>query len=215
MRIINAAAADTYAVGIDEHELLVTHVDGPAVEPVAVDTFEIGMGERYDVVVEVQSPGRWPIRIAHVDSETPPGRAILDYDGTDGGGTEGEIGSRRIQLSNLHSIDSLAGIEGTPDRTVDLTLSGGPMGEDEWTIDGQAYPDADPIPIAAGEHVRFRMRNRSPMRHPMHLHGHHFAVGDAVKDTVVVSGHMGGSDDRFRRGEPRRVVLPLSSHQSV
>ena len=191
LRLINAAAADTYAVGIDGHELLVTHTDGPAVEPVVVDTLEMGMGERYDVVVEAQSPGRWPIRIVPVDSETPSGHAVLNYDGADGGVTEGEIGSHRLELSDLHSIDSIAGVEGTPDRTVDLTLSGGPMGGDAWTIDGQAYPDADPIVIDEGEHVRFRMRNRSPMRHPMHLHGHHFAVGDAIKDTVVVPGHMG------------------------
>lgn len=61
----------------------------------------------------------------------------------------------------------------------------------EWLIDGQAYPNADPIDIQEGEHVRVRMTNRSPVVHPMHLHGHFFQVEDAVKDTVVVPGHMG------------------------
>ena len=191
LRLINAAAATTYEVGIDDHELLVTHTDGPAVEPVTVDTLEIGMGERYDVVVEARSPGRWPIRVTPIDSPTSAGQAVLDYEGVDGNVTEGSIGSRRLDLSDLHSVDSLSAYEGTPDRTVDLTLSGGPMSGNEWTIDGQAYPEADPIHVEAGEHVRFRMVNRSPMRHPMHLHGHHFRVGDALKDTVVVPGHMG------------------------
>jgi FtsP/CotA-like multicopper oxidase with cupredoxin domain len=48
------------------------------------------------------------------------------------------------------------------------------------------------IPIVReGEHVRIRMVNRSPVLHPMHLHGHFFQVGDAVKDTVIVPSHMG------------------------
>lgn len=29
------------------------------------------------------------------------------------------------------------------------------------------------------------------MRHPMHLHGHHFLVDGAFHDTVTVPGHMG------------------------
>ncbi len=60
-----------------------------------------------------------------------------------------------------------------------------------WTIDGQAYPDADPLAIGEGEYVRVRMVNRSPAIHPMHLHGHFFQVGDAVKDTVLVPPHGG------------------------
>lgn len=191
LRLINAAAAATYRFGIEGHELLVTHTDGPAVEPVTVDTLEIGMGERYDVVVEAQSPGRWPIRIRPVRSGTPPGRAILDYEGSDGRITEGGIGRRMLQLTDLRSTDSQAASEGTPDRTVDLILSGTMMSGDAWTINGQTYPDADPIYIAPGEHVRFRMVNRSPIRHPMHLHGHQFRVGDVLKDTVVVPGRMG------------------------
>ena len=191
LRLINAAAATTYAVGIDDHRLTVTHADGPAVEPVTVDTLEIGMGERYDVIVEGDSPGRWPIRIAPVDSVAPAGRALLAYEGATDGIDEGAIGGRRLQYADLRSLEPIPGVEGSPDRTIDLTLSGRGGSGDEWTINGQAYPDADPISIEKGEHVRFQMINRSPIRQPMHLHGHHFAVGDVVKDTVVVPGHMG------------------------
>ncbi|WP_418282663.1 multicopper oxidase family protein [Halorubrum sp. DTA98] len=193
LRLINAAAATTYRFGIGGHTLVATHTDGPAVEPVTVDTLDIGMGERYDVVVAADSAGRWPIRVSPLDTSAPRGRAILDYEGHDGDVTDGEIGSRRLQLSDLTAIDSLDAYTGSPDRTVDLTLSGGPMSGsgDEWTIDGQAYPDADPIRIEEGEYVRLRLQNRSPLRHPMHLHGHHFVVGDVLKDTVVVPGHMG------------------------
>lgn len=207
LRLINAAAATTYAVGIDDHEVTVTHTDGPPVEPTTVDTLEIGMGERYDVIVEAASPGQWPIRIEPIDSGAPGGSAVLRYDGTGAvtGGMDaldrGSIGSRRLQYSDLRSLDPIPGVQGSPDHVVDLELSSGGMMSGmmdgnssepgNWTINGQAYPDADRISIDQGDHVRFRLRNRSPIRHPMHLHGHHFQVGDVVKDTVIVPPHMG------------------------
>lgn len=57
-----------------------------------------------------------------------------------------------------------------------------------WTIGGQAFPDVEPIRVRRGEHVRFVMRNRTTIPHPMHLHGHAFSVGGPdgpIKDTAV------------------------------
>jgi len=73
------------------------------------------------------------------------------------------------------------------DRGHDLLLSGS-MARYRWTINGKAFPDADPLPVEAGERVRLRFQNRSMMFHPMHLHGHTFGLvrGGARKDTVIV-----------------------------
>jgi FtsP/CotA-like multicopper oxidase with cupredoxin domain len=73
------------------------------------------------------------------------------------------------------------------DRTHDLLLSGS-MAPYRWTINGKAFHDTDPLPIEAGERVRLRFRNMSMMFHPMHIHGHTFALvgGGARKDTVIV-----------------------------
>jgi FtsP/CotA-like multicopper oxidase with cupredoxin domain len=75
------------------------------------------------------------------------------------------------------------------DRHYDLTLTGTQIG-------GQSYPDADPLPVADGEWVRFTMRNTSSKWHPMHLHGHRFQVlapggRGPVKDTVAVAARGG------------------------
>ena len=51
-----------------------------------------------------------------------------------------------------------------------------------------------PLPIAKGERVELVFQNRTPMPHPMHLHGHEFQVVEidgkrfagAVRDTVLV-----------------------------
>ena len=75
----------------------------------------------------------------------------------------------------------MMGPEGTP--------SPGKMMAQEWTINGQAYPKADPMEVHQGETVRIRLDNQSAMPHPMHLHGHFFRVGNVSKDTTIVWTH--------------------------
>jgi multicopper oxidase len=57
-----------------------------------------------------------------------------------------------------------------------------------WLLGGQAFPQADAIELERGESVRFVIRNRTMMPHPMHLHGHFFTLGPGGprKDTAVV-----------------------------
>ena len=61
----------------------------------------------------------------------------------------------------------------------------------QWLINGRAYGNHEPLPVKAGERVRVVMTNQSMMFHPMHLHGHTFALtrpdGRGIrKDTVNV-----------------------------
>jgi FtsP/CotA-like multicopper oxidase with cupredoxin domain len=56
---------------------------------------------------------------------------------------------------------------------------------------GQAFPEADTVTVAHGEHVRFVIRNKTMMAHPMHIHGHFLRDTSAradgpLKDTIVV-----------------------------
>jgi len=191
-RFVNASSATAFRVRAGGHPLTVTHADGRPVDPVTVDSFVFGSGERYDAVVEADNPGTWEVRAEAVNGDEPPARALVTYEGVDDSAAPGapSNGGRALAYGDLQARSPLAGIDGSPDRSFDLTLSGR-QGGTEWLIDGQAYPDADPLDVRQGEHVRIRMVNRSPVLHPMHLHGHFFQVGDAVKDTVLVPGHMG------------------------
>jgi FtsP/CotA-like multicopper oxidase with cupredoxin domain len=85
-------------------------------------------------------------------------------------------------------------------RSFDLTLSGGMMGSDVWTVNRKAYPDTDPLSLRLGDRARIRLTNMSMEAHPMHLHGQSFSVlavngnrlaEPLVKDSVDVEGHMG------------------------
>jgi FtsP/CotA-like multicopper oxidase with cupredoxin domain len=141
-----------------------------------------------------------------VDADLPPARAVLKY--TDAAVAsppidavpEGLRAGRLLDLFDLRAVE--ASDSRRPDRTIDLTLSGGMMMNAAWTINGQAYPNAEPIQIHEGERVRIRMVNHSMMLHPMHLHGHFFRTGDVAKDTVIVPPHMGRASLDFTADNP-------------
>jgi len=207
-RFVNAGSATVFGVRIAGHEMTVTHADGRPVDPVDVDSFVFGAGERYDAVVEATNPGTWALRADALDGTEPPARAIVEYESAGGVSPQRPSpASNQLRYGDLRSIASLDGVSGDPDRTFDLTLSRGRARSYTWTIDGQAYPDADPLQVRAGEHVRIRMTNLSPVVHPMHLHGHFFQVGNAIKDTVMVPGHRGQVTIDFYTDDPGRWLF--------
>ncbi len=80
------------------------------------------------------------------------------------------------------------------DRVHQINLTGEMAGY-VWSINGVAWTkDVPPLPVAKGERVELVFQNRTPMPHPMHLHGHEFQVVEidgkrfpgAVRDTVLV-----------------------------
>ena len=207
LRLLNPSGATTFRVAVAGHRMTVTHADARPVEPVPVDSLTIGMGERYDVVVEADNPGVWPIVAATIEGDAAPARAVLRY--TDAAGStlrdglpEGLQSGRALRYADLQSVETLPPLR--PDRTVDLRLS---MRMMAWAINGQLYPDADPIVVREGERVRFRMVNHSMMLHPMHLHGHFFRLGNALKDTVLVEPHMGRASFDFVADNPGRWLF--------
>ncbi|WP_431768731.1 multicopper oxidase family protein [Salinibacter sp.] len=208
-RLINLSSATTYDLALSGHRMLVSHTDGRPVEPVEVDSLRIGMGERYDVIVEANNPGAHALVAEAVEGDVPPARAVVRYPSVrrtrppEGQVPEGLQGGRRLRYGDLQSVETPLGPGEEPDRTMNLRLSGGMMmSRGEWSIDGQHYPDADPLEIRQGERVRVNMQNRSMMLHPMHLHGHFFQVGNALKDTVITEAHMGQASFEFEADNP-------------
>jgi hypothetical protein len=46
-----------------------------------------------------------------------------------------------------------------------------------WTFNARVFPGIDVLPVRLGDKVRIRIANLTMTNHPIHLHGHHFAVG--------------------------------------
>ena len=208
-RLINVSSATAYHLALSGHRMRVTHTEGRPVEPVEVDSLVIGMGERYDVIVATDNPGSHALVARPIARDSAPARAIVRYRGTRSRHAperqipDGLAGGRRLRYSDLQSVETPSGPRGRPDRTFDLELSGGMMrSRGAWMIDGQRYPHADPLRVREGEHVRVNMTNRSMMLHPMHLHGHFFRIGNALKDTVLVEPHMGQASFDFVANNP-------------
>ena len=195
LRLLNPSSSTIYRVALAGHSMRVTHTDGQPVEPVEVEAIRIGMGERYDVLVEADNPGVWQLA-AQVEGTEKLARASFRYAGMGGSPPPpnhmpAELGGQMLSYGALRAAaGSRAPEGGSPDRVLPVTL-GGNEETYVWTINGQAFPDADPIEVGLGEYVRFEMENKSPMPHPMHLHGHFFRVDNGtgrgpLKDTVLV-----------------------------
>src|SRR5215468_8066239 len=45
-----------------------------------------------------------------------------------------------------------------------------------WTFNTRVFPGIDPLVVRRGDRVRVRVGNLTMTNHPIHMHGHHFAV---------------------------------------
>ncbi|SSC22236.1 Multicopper oxidase with three cupredoxin domains (includes cell division protein FtsP and spore coat protein CotA), partial [Klenkia terrae] len=191
-RMVNSAGDTAYRFAIGGHRMTVTHSDGFPVRPVEVDTLIIGMGERYDVVVTA-GDGAFPIVAVPEGKDDAAGFAVLRTASGDAPTADtrpAELGGGLLSYADLAPTEGVTLPARRPDRTVELLLEMADGGR-RWLINGKAFPDHDPLDIRAGERVRLVMSNQSMMFHPMHLHGHTFAVADRAgrglrKDTINV-----------------------------
>ena len=188
LRLVNAGSDTAFRVALGGHRLTITHSDGFPVTPVTTDALLIGMGERYDVLVTV-GDGAFPLVALAEGKEGNALAVVRSASGTPptASARPAELAGKVILSTDLTAAAAVRLPVKDVDRSHDLLLSGS-MAPYRWTINGKTFPDADPLPVEQGQRVRLRFQNMSMMFHPMHVHGHTFAVvrGGARKDTVIV-----------------------------
>ena len=203
LRLINAASATPFRVGLTGHTFTVTHADGQPVSPIDVSTLVIGMGERYDVIVSATNPGTWPLLVSPWGSPVPTTLATLVYAGYERNVAPPFVWPQELQAGRTLRYEDLRSLSpAEPSLPAPLiipaVLSGGMggmgSGMTSWTINGQIYPNADPFVVREGARVQIAMTNRSMMPHPMHLHGHTgilrvpgLSSAGFAKDTVLLN----------------------------
>ncbi|MHA5048397.1 multicopper oxidase family protein [Streptomyces sp. SD15] len=190
IRIINAGGDTAFRVALGGHEMTVTHTDGFPVRHATTDTLLLGMGERYDVLVTAKD-GVFPLT-ALAEGKKASALALLR---TGGGSAPAasvrpkELDGRLLTADQLTADESVALKQREPDRTVKLQLTGG-MEKYDWAFDKKPYRADQRHPVRSGERVRLVFSNSTSMWHPVHLHGHTFAlagvVGGPRKDTAIV-----------------------------
>jgi multicopper oxidase len=194
LRIINAGSDTAYRFAVAGHRLTVTHSDGFPIQPIEVDAILLGMGERYDVTVTAQS-GAWPM-VAVAEGKGVAAVSVLRTTDAPAATSPAPppdflplnelMVGRQLEYKSLRAADHVR-LDGKPDRVIDVNV-GGDMATYQWTIRGSR--GNGPITIEEGAHVRLNLKNTTTMWHPIHLHGHTFALseqpGGARKDTVNV-----------------------------
>lgn len=174
LRLISGASTYQFRFQIDGHPLTVIASDGAPMTPIEVDSILLSPGERYDVLLKANGGKSAWIRAVTLDSNEV--KAMLLY--PDGAPSELATGpvvwaARELMPEQMKSPSPVE-LDAKP-QEVKLTI-GGTMSPYAWNINGQEYPNADPIKLAANQAVRFVMENPTMMDHPFHLHGHYFYV---------------------------------------
>ncbi|MFJ4620448.1 multicopper oxidase family protein [Streptomyces sp. NPDC088812] len=194
IRLINAGGDTPFRVALGGHRMTVTHTDGYPVEHTRTDALILGMGERYDVLVTVKD-GVFPL-VALAEGKKGRALAVLR---TSGGKLPGpsvrprELDGRLVPARRMVPDESVAFHDRAPDRELRFRMTG-TMEKFNWSFDHRPYDIEQRFPIEEGERVRVTLVNATDMWHPMHLHGHTFALAGidsagARKDTALVLPH--------------------------
>jgi FtsP/CotA-like multicopper oxidase with cupredoxin domain len=195
LRIINAGADTAFRVALGGHEMTVTHTDGYPVEHRTTDALLIGMAERYDVLVTARD-GVFPL-VALAEGKKARALAVLRTDRRGAlpppSAHPEELDRRIVPARRLVPAESVALRDEEPDREIRIKLTGG-MKKFDWGFDHRPYSVEQRYPVRQGERVRLSLINATHMWHPVHLHGHTFALtgidaAGALKDTAIVLPH--------------------------
>ncbi|MCI0600666.1 MAG: multicopper oxidase family protein [Beijerinckiaceae bacterium] len=197
LRIINGSSMSNYHIDLGQLEGELIAVDGHPAVPVRGRLFPAAVAQRLDIRLTLPpGPGAYPI-LAVLEGERKQTGVIL----VAGGGAV----SRLPELAEAPSLPLSLDLESrlrateplTPrpvDRTHILNLTGD-MQTYQWSINNVSWTESTPpLEIKEGERVELVFVNKTPMPHPMHLHGHVYQVTaidgrqfpGAMRDTVLV-----------------------------
>jgi FtsP/CotA-like multicopper oxidase with cupredoxin domain len=190
LRIINAAADTIFTVAVGGHRMTITHTDGWPVQPAETAALYIGMGERYDAIVTLND-GAFPL-VARPFGKTAGGQGLALI--RSGGGaapaadvTPAELGGRVLIGSELEPAES-ARLPDRPTDAAEQVALQGSMTPYRWGINGAPYGENKPLAVTVGQRLRIDAVNMSMMTHPLHVHGHTFALPSGLrKDTVLMA----------------------------
>jgi FtsP/CotA-like multicopper oxidase with cupredoxin domain len=194
LRIINAASSSQFWIDLGRLTGKVVAVDGHAVHPVAEARFPLAIAQRLDILLDLPGRGAFPI-LAEIEGRRARTGIILAT-------ADARIARIEDAAAAAPALDNsleaqLSAVDPLPARGPDvvhrITFSG-TMRPYAWALNGQFWPQIEPLMLRKGQRVEIKLANQTMMAHPMHLHGHTFqvtaldgkAIAGAVRDTVLV-----------------------------
>jgi FtsP/CotA-like multicopper oxidase with cupredoxin domain len=193
LRLVNAGGDTAFRVALGGHRMTVTHTDGYPVKPVETDALLLGMGERYDVLVNLDD-GVFPL-VALAEGKDGAAFELVRT----GAGTAptpkvrpAKLDGHLVGYHELVPTEPVRLDDRKADQVIRMELTGG-VTRYSWGFNGRPLTHdklaEHLVPIQAGQRIRLDLVNSTHMWHPVHLHGHTFAVGSSSgprKDTVNV-----------------------------
>ena len=198
LRVINSSSMSAFHVALGALEGELIAVDGFEIEPVRGRTFPVAVAQRLDIRLRLPpGPGAYPV-LAQLEGEREQTGIILVAAGAAVARVPDAADARSPALT-LDLERALLARKPLPGRRADrvhtLNLTGEMAGY-VWSINNVVWNSGvPPLPVAEGERVELIFVNKTPMPHPMHLHGHEFEVVEidgerfpgAVRDTILVT----------------------------
>jgi len=219
MRIINSSSMSAYHIDLGDLDGELIAVDGFAVAPVRGRSFPIAVAQRLDIRLALPGgSGAYPV-LALLEGERNRTGIVL----VAGNGPVARIADQADAPSPALTLDLESRLSAAEplaprkaDRVHNLYLTGEMAGY-VWSINDVVWnKDVPPLPVAKGERVELVMVNRTPMPHPMHLHGHEFSGrrdrrrpirGRRARHRAGPARPAGGGG--LRRRQPGLMGLPL------
>jgi FtsP/CotA-like multicopper oxidase with cupredoxin domain len=197
LRVINSSSMSAFHLDLGELDGELIAVDGFRIAPVMARRFPIAVAQRLDIRLSLpREPAAHPV-LALLEGEKRQTGIILQAGGAPVARIPDTAGQASPALTldlerRLRAAKPLKPRKANRVHTLNLT---GQMAGYVWSLNGVAWNEnVPPLPVAKGERVELVFVNKTPMPHPMHLHGHEFQVVEidgkrfpgAVRDTVLV-----------------------------
>jgi FtsP/CotA-like multicopper oxidase with cupredoxin domain len=216
LRLINGATATAFWIDLGALDGTVLAVDGNPVQPVSGRLFPLAEGQRLDLLVPLPAAsGAFPVLAQREGEEdrtgiilASPSAAIAKVS------SRAERSAAAVDLSLERQLVATQALATRPAAITHRIALTGSMMPYVWSIDERTWSNHQPLGVRKGQRVVIEMVNRSPMAHPMHLHGHHFqvvalngaALNGALRDTVLVPA-SGSVTIAFDADNPGRWLL--------
>jgi FtsP/CotA-like multicopper oxidase with cupredoxin domain len=197
LRIINSSSMSAFHIDLGALDGELIAVDGFQVTPVRGRRFPVAVAQRLDIRLAIpRQPAAHPV-LAVLEGENKQTGIVLAA-GRASVARLPEVADKASGALTLDLERRLRALKPLRPRKADrvhtLALTGEMAGY-VWSLNNVVWnKDVPPLPVAKDERVELIFVNRTPMPHPMHLHGHEFQVVEingqrfagAVRDTVLV-----------------------------
>jgi multicopper oxidase len=194
LRLINGSGSSFFRIAVDGLSLTLIAADGEPIAPVVVDNLVIGTAQRYDALLTLPESGSYTLHAAAL-GDGKGALGVLHTPDVPPSANRGRptFAGKALPQGDLKAA-YLTAPNGNRRKIFEVVLSGD-MRNYLWEMNGQVWPE--PFAAFAGDHakesyydvefgdiVRFDLVNRTPMAHPMHLHGHVLRVLPDGADTA-------------------------------